>query len=100
MLTATVDDMLPITVRPVERRSEERGLLHRMEDFSVSLTLAAMVLIPMADAALRATLGTGIAAGPLIVQHLGLVAGMLGGMIAAREGRLLLLSTLGEHVLK
>jgi TRAP-type C4-dicarboxylate transport system permease small subunit len=75
-------------------------MVRRLEDLAVSLTLAAMVLIPMTDAALRATLGVGIAAAPLIVQHLGLVAGMLGGMIAAREGRLLLLSTLGENVLK
>ena len=59
-----------------------------------------MVVVPIADALLRGIVGVGIAAAPLIVQHLGLVAGMLGGMIAAREGRLLLLSTLGDSVLK
>jgi C4-dicarboxylate transporter DctM subunit len=73
---------------------------HRAEDLLVSVTLAAMVVVPIADALLRGMAGVGITAAPLIVQHLGLVAGMLGGAIAAREGRLLLLSTLGEHVMK
>jgi len=72
---------------------------HRAEDLLVSVTLAAMVVVPIADAILRGIAGVGITAAPLIVQHLGLVAGMLGGAIAAREGRLLLLSTLGENVL-
>ena len=73
---------------------------HRAEDLLVSMTLAAMVVVPIADAILRGIAGVGITAAPLIVQHLGLVAGMLGGAIAAREGRLLLLSTLGENVMK
>ena len=71
-----------------------------MANLAISLTLAAMVVVPIADAVLRAIIGNGIAAAPLVVQHLGLIAGMLGGMIAAREGRLLLLSTLGDNVLK
>jgi len=73
---------------------------HRAEDLLVSLTLAAMVVVPIADAILRGIAGIGITAAPLIVQHLGLVAGMIGAAIAAREGRLLLLSTLGENVMK
>jgi C4-dicarboxylate transporter, DctM subunit len=71
-----------------------------MANLAISLTLAAMVVIPIADAILRASIGNGIAAAPLLVQHLGLIAGMVGGMIAVREGRLLVLSTLGDNVLK
>ncbi len=74
--------------------------LHRVEDLLVSAILAAMVVVPISDAMLRGVFGIGITAAPLIVQHLGLVAGMIGGAIAAREGRLLLLSTVGENVMK
>ena len=59
-----------------------------------------MVVLPLLEALLRGTLHTGIAGAALIVQHLALVAGMLGGMVAAREGRLLMLSTLGESMLR
>ena len=75
------------------------GLLRSLENAALSITLLAMVVVPLAEALLRGTLHIGLTGAPLIVQHLGLVAGMLGGMVAAREGRLLLLSTLGEHVL-
>jgi tripartite ATP-independent transporter DctM subunit len=74
--------------------------LHRGEDLLISATLGAMVVVPIADALLRGIAGRGITAAPLIVQHLGLVAGMLGGAIAAREGRLLLLSTIGDSMLR
>jgi len=74
--------------------------LHQAEDLLASLTLAAMAVVPIADAVLRGVAGVGIRAAPLVVQHLGLVAGMIGGAIAAREGRLLLLSTLGDNVMK
>ena len=73
--------------------------LGRAEDLLVSVTLGAMVIVPIADAVLRGIAGHGITAAPLIVQHLGLVAGMIGGAIAAREGRLLLLSTIGDTLL-
>lgn len=71
----------------------------RIEDWAVSLTLAAMVLLPVVEILLRRTLHTGVDGASLIVQHLALVAGMLGGAIAAREGRMLALSTLGDSFL-
>ena len=74
-----------------------RPWIHGVEDAVTSLLLTAMVVIPLADVALRSTLHTGIAGSALIVQHLGLLLGMLGGAIAAREGRLLALSTLGDR---
>jgi len=55
-----------------------------------------MVLIPLVESVLRRVFHTGIPAATSIVQHIVLVVGMLGGAIAAREGRLLSLSTLGE----
>src|SRR5262249_50719123 len=70
----------------------------RVEDFAITLTLSAMMLLPLAEIVLRRTLHTSIGAS-IIVQHLAFIAGMLGGAIAAREGRMLALSTLGESLL-
>jgi tripartite ATP-independent transporter DctM subunit len=67
--------------------------LHAAENWAVSLILAAMVLIPLAESLLRPTLGIGIPGSATIVQHLTLLVGMVGGAIAARENRLLSLST-------
>jgi tripartite ATP-independent transporter DctM subunit len=62
----------------------------------VSLVLTVMVLIPLAEAFLRRTFHVGIPASSALVQHAVLLIGMLGGAIAAREGRLLALSTLEQ----
>src|SRR5436190_21858299 len=73
--------------------------LARLEDHAVTVTLAAMAALPLTEMVLRRTLHTGVEGASIIVQHLGLVAGMLGGAIAAREGRMLALSTLGDTFL-
>jgi tripartite ATP-independent transporter DctM subunit len=74
----------------------QRRAWHRAEDLAAALTLGAMVLLPLVESALRRTFHTGISGASLIEQHLGLILGMVGGAIAAREGRLLALSTLGD----
>jgi tripartite ATP-independent transporter DctM subunit len=71
-----------------------RGLLRSGENLIVSLALGVMVLLPLAEALLRKLFHTGISGASPIVQHLVLAVGMLGGAVAAREGRLLSLSTL------
>jgi TRAP-type C4-dicarboxylate transport system permease small subunit len=81
---------------PISQRRERRVFVRRLEDWIVSLVLAGMVLIPLAEALLRRTLRAGIPASTSIVQHAVLLVGMLGGAIAAREGRLLALSTLEQ----
>jgi len=58
----------------------------------VVIALAAMMLLPVLEILLRAIFKTGISGSSAIVQHLTLVVGMLGGAIAARDGRLLALS--------
>jgi len=67
--------------------------LRRSEDLSVSLALAAMVILPLAEIVLRTSLGIGISGANSLIQHLTLIVGMLGGAVAAREDRLLALST-------
>src|SRR5579864_8668139 len=54
-----------------------------------------MVVLPLLEALLRKTLHVGISGSTTLVEHLTLIVGMVGGVIAARENRLLPLSTLG-----
>lgn len=88
-------------VEPVQPASASwRTWLKSAENALVSLALFIMVLIPLAESFLRRTFHVGIPSSTSIVQHMVLVVGMLGGAIAAREGRLLALSTLGETSLR
>lgn len=64
------------------------------ENLVLAASLAAMALLPLAEILLRAVLQTGISGAAALGQHFGLIAGMLGAAVAAREGRLLSLSTL------
>ena len=70
------------------------GFLHDLEDLALVLVLALMVALPVLEIALRGTIRVGIANAAAIVQHLVLVVGMVGAMVAARENRLLALSSL------
>jgi tripartite ATP-independent transporter DctM subunit len=56
--------------------------------------LAVMVLLPCGEIAVRKLFHSGIPASTPLVQHLVLAVAMIGGAIAARENRLLSLSTL------
>ena len=68
------------------------GVLWKGENLFLALCLAAMVLLPLTEMVLRTT--TIVLPGSSAVQcHLTLFICMIGGAIAAREGRLLALST-------
>jgi tripartite ATP-independent transporter DctM subunit len=69
------------------------GSLRRVEDLALALALAAMMLLPLIVVPLRGLLHVQISGHASIVQHLTLVAGMIGGAVAARDGRLLSLSS-------
>ena len=92
---------VPTTVTELStpKSAEKRAIFRQLEDGVVSLILAGMVVIPLAEAVLRRILHTGIPASTAIVQHGVLLVGMLGGAIAAREGRLLALSTLQDTLI-
>jgi len=72
-----------------------RGLA-ALENIVVCLALLAMTLVPLAEAVLRRVAGIGIKGASSIVQQLCLIVGMAGAVIAARQNRLLALSTLGR----
>jgi tripartite ATP-independent transporter DctM subunit len=70
--------------------------LHRCENLAISFVLAGIVCLPLIEAVLRRTTHTGIPGSNAILQHLVLILGMLGSAVAAREKRLLALSTLQD----
>jgi tripartite ATP-independent transporter DctM subunit len=63
----------------------------RLPAFDEALSSAAlllMVLIPVVEIVVRPWLGSGIENAPVVVQHLGLVLAMWGGLAAERHGHL------------
>jgi len=71
-----------------------RGRLRNAENLLLAFTLAFLMLLPVAGIVLRKFTTLGISGSASIQQHLTLVIGLLGGALAARERRLLSLSTL------
>ena len=65
---------------------------HWAEDNLLTLLLALMVVLPLAEIVLR-KFSTGIPNAPDFLRHLTLLVGMVGGVVAARDGRLLALAT-------
>ena len=78
------------------RLTRVQEIVGAVENWGISLVLGAVVILPLAEVFLRKSLHTGIPASASILQHLTLVVGMMGGAIAARQNRLLALSTLGN----
>src|SRR4051794_16088443 len=78
----------------IPRLAAGEGAMKAVENLALSAALGAMAILPLAEIALRAMLHTGISGAASLTQHLALVASMLGAAVAAREGRLLSLSTI------
>jgi tripartite ATP-independent transporter DctM subunit len=70
-----------------------RGRLCAIEDWFLVLPLFALIALPLLEIVLR-RFHTGVSGATAFVQHFTLIVGMVGGAIAAREGRLLSFSTL------
>jgi tripartite ATP-independent transporter DctM subunit len=67
--------------------------INAVEDAVSSLALAAMAVLPILEIVLRRVTGAGVPGSGSIVQHLVLWVAFLGAAIAAREGKLLALSS-------
>jgi tripartite ATP-independent transporter DctM subunit len=78
---------------PVEPIGRFRRLWEA-ENLLVALTLAALILLPLIEIVGRKFFHGGLSGGAALQQHLVLIIGLLGGMFAARDRRLLSLSTL------
>jgi C4-dicarboxylate transporter DctM subunit len=85
---------IALAVAPLRHLQRWTAALRYGEQIALCAGLAAMVMLPLAEMVLRRTFGVGIAGSAVLVQHLTLVAGMLGAAIAACDDRLLSLSTL------
>ena len=70
-----------------------RNFLHSGENLAVTVALGAMAVLPIAEIILRKFSSQGLSGATAIVQHLVLVSAMIGGVLAARDDRLLSLST-------
>ena len=68
------------------------------ENFVVATALALAVLLPILEIILRAGLQRGLDGSSSFVQHFTLIIGMMGGALAARDGRLLSLSTVSTFL--
>jgi tripartite ATP-independent transporter DctM subunit len=68
-----------------------RLAMHAGENALLALVLATLVMLPISEAVLRKALGAGIPGAATLVQHLTLVAAMIGAAVAARAGKLLTL---------
>lgn len=75
-----------------------KNVLLRFEDLLLCLVMAALILLPIVEIVSRIFGVQGISASTSLVQHLTLTIGMLGGAIAAREERLLSLSSLSTFL--
>ena len=69
------------------------SVLHATEDGLATLALSAMVLLPLAEIAIRPFVAGGIPGSIPFVEHLTLWVGFLGAALAARHGKLIALST-------
>jgi tripartite ATP-independent transporter DctM subunit len=78
---------------PVEPAGRFRWLW-QAENLLVALSLAALMLLPLIEIIGRKFFHGGLSDGAALQQHLVLIIGLLGGMFAARDRRLLSLSTL------
>jgi C4-dicarboxylate transporter DctM subunit len=64
------------------------------ENGIITLSLSIAMILPLAEIVARTVFNTWIQGATTFVQHMTLVLGMMGGAVAARENRLLCISTL------
>ena len=79
--------------KPLEPAGRFRQLWEA-ENLLVALALAALMVLPLIEIVGRKFFHGGLSGGAALQQHLVLIIGLLGGMFAARDRRLLSLSTL------
>ena len=76
------------------QKSKWLRYFHHGENAVVTVALAALIVLPLAESVMRKTLHLGLSGSTALVQHFTLILGVIGGVIAARENRLMPLSTL------
>ena len=80
------------------RMSRLREWLTLGENWVVVAAMAVMAVMPVAEIIVRKLFKGGLSGSAAIVQHLTLAVGMLGGVLAARDGRLLSMSAVSSFL--
>lgn len=95
-----MNETIPRTEKDARPRPVAVRVLHRVEDGALVLVLVAMLWLGVSDLEFWERWGIPIrlAGAENLIRHLTLVLGMLGGMIAAREQRLLSISSLTQFL--
>ncbi|PTY03771.1 C4-dicarboxylate ABC transporter permease [Opitutaceae bacterium EW11] len=92
---ATADAVANVGSAPTLRHSPAATV----ENALLAALLGMMMVLPVAEIVLRFLIRTGVPGSVVIVQHLVMAVGMVGGAVAARENRLLSFSA-ASHRLK
>jgi C4-dicarboxylate transporter, DctM subunit len=93
-MTADIPAPANAAGQPAPASSGPWRWLAEVENILIPLALAALMLLPLIEIAGRKLVHRGITGASTFEQHLVLIIGLLGGMYAARDRRLLALSTL------
>jgi C4-dicarboxylate transporter, DctM subunit len=92
-----ISEPSPAVSRSDDAGPRPGGRLHwlwQAENLLVALALVVLILLPLSEVIGRKFFHGGLVGGAAMQQHLVLIIGLLGGMFAARDRRLLSLSTL------
>jgi C4-dicarboxylate transporter, DctM subunit len=93
-VTSEVHVAVPNPLPEAKKPTGPLRWLWEAENLLVALALAVLMLLPLIEIAGRKLFHGGLSGGTALQQHLVLIIGLLGGMFAARDRRLLALSTL------
>jgi len=87
----------PVAATP----GQPAAALHwRLAQLLSQLALAGMILIPLIEIVMRPWQGQGIQNAPVLVQHLGLMLAMAGGLLALQQGHLATVSQAWRQTLR
>jgi tripartite ATP-independent transporter DctM subunit len=93
-----IDPKMVKTAGPAGEPVGRFSYLWDAENLLVAVALAGLMLLPLVEIAGRKLFHHGLDGAAALQQHLVLIIGLLGGMFAARDGRLLSLSTLTNYL--
>ncbi|RZP27457.1 TRAP transporter small permease subunit, partial [bacterium] len=77
----------------VDRRMRAVGVIHKTEELLATVSLALMMLLPLAEIVIRPFFAGGIPGSIPFVEHLTLWVGFIGACVAARSGKLIALAS-------
>ena len=97
-MTDNVSDRGPDSTMIPALLSRTNRIWVHLENGLLCTALTLLIAIPLLERLLREFAGTGITGASEFVQHLSLAIAMIGGAVAAREDRLLAISTLSQIV--